>query len=231
MGFWKVLGIAAAGLVAVAAAPIALPAAAAMAAGAAAAAGSAGAAALGAASAAGGMGTLGAVGLAGGAAAAVGQRRKRKQIDDARDAGREEAMEEAQVKLTAQEKRFAKKMKQAAARFKEHREYEDFLLATFAITLALANCDGEIHPDEQRDIKEFVTGLGGAALPRRLTTAIKGLYKEPPTFKTAFALVEKVDRTHWPLINDALTLVVESDGITHKREKAFLTAWTKAQAA
>jgi tellurite resistance protein len=217
-----------------------------MAAGAAAAAGSAGAAALGAASAAGsmaatgvvgaagaagGMGTLGAVGLAGGAAAAVSQRRKRKQIDDAKESGREEAMEEAQAKLTAQEKRFAKKMKQAAARFKEHREFEDFLLATFAITLALANCDGEIHPDERQEINEFITGLAGAALPKRLNTAIKGLYKAPPTFKTAFALVEKVDRKHWPLINDALALVVESDGITHKREKAFLSAWSKAKAA
>ena len=71
----------------------------------------------------------------------------------------EEEVEAVSARLAAQEKRFAEKMKNVSERFSEHRQYEDFLIAVYAMAVSVSNCDGEIHSSERRDLEEFISGI------------------------------------------------------------------------
>ena len=74
-------------------------------------------------------------------------------------------------------------------------------------------------------------GISSEALPTRLKSVLVDLFEAPPSFNTAMLLVEKVAKEHWHCIDDAIRLVVASDGITHKRERQFLSAWDTVRAA
>ncbi|MBI1320207.1 MAG: hypothetical protein GC168_14865 [Candidatus Hydrogenedens sp.] len=171
--------------------------------------------------------TVGGALLGGGIGAAIGATKSR--IDADHESDLSEDNEELQARLTAQEARFAESMKVVSERFSEHRAYEDFLIGIYAMAVALANCDGEIHHEERQDIQEFVSGISSVALPERLKLVLIDLFESPPTFNTAMLFVEKVDRQHWPLIGDMLRLIAESDGVVHDREVAFLATWSAYQ--
>ena len=113
---------------------------------------------------------------------------------------------------------------------KEFANFGDRLVAMFAVGIACANCDGEIHPNEKRDIEEFIAGVSQSDLPSHIKTRIRKLWSEPPNVKTAFELAKQAD-VRFFVLDDIVDLVMVADGRVHPKEQAFRKAWATLKAA
>ena len=172
----------------------------------------------------------GAGGLAGAAGAAMvaGAAARRKGKEEGREEGRQDEREKSAATVAKLQTKFAEQIGAVSERFKEHKDFEEFIVATFAMCLALAKCDGEIHPNERDDIFEFVSGIAHGAYPDSMKKAIAELNSSPPSFATALKLVKELDESQWDSVDTALQLITESDGIVHENEETFLMAWGRA---
>lgn len=172
----------------------------------------------------------GAGGLAGAAGAAMiaGAAARRKGKEEGREEGRQDEREKSAATVAKLQSKFAEQIATISERFKSHKEFEEFVVATFAMCLALAKCDGEIHQDERNDIFEFVGGISHGAYPDSMKEAVARLNASPPSFASALELVKKLEESQWDSVDTALRLVVESDGVVHENEETFLVAWERA---
>ena len=205
MGIGKMLGFAALGVAAVAAAPF-----------------TGGGSILAATTAAGSLAGAGTIAAAAGAAAtgaAVG-----KAMSDREQAEKEKLLEENAL-LNQKAVKYEKAFKAALERFKGDKEYFNYIIATTAIGIAMANADGEISEEERIELDEFVGGIANSNYPQHIKDTIQKLYKNPPSFNTALQYLEKVDPSNYESIKDMLSLIMEADGHIHDKEKAFMKAF------
>jgi uncharacterized tellurite resistance protein B-like protein len=191
MGWGKILGMAAVGVAAVAAAPF-----------------TGGGSILGAATLAGSLGTAGAVaGAVGAGAAGAYAGKKLSDMDEDEKA------------------RSHQKVKKFEAVVKEHEKHTNLILALSALGCAMANADGEISPEEIVELNEFVGGLSSTSYPTHIAKQIKDMISNPPTFNEAMEHLTKVDSIEFPELRNFLVMIMESDGVVHKKEEAFLKAF------
>jgi uncharacterized tellurite resistance protein B-like protein len=205
MRLGKVLGFAALGIAAVAAAPF-----------------TGGGSILAATTAAGSLAGVGAVAAAAGAAtvgAGVG-----KVLSD-RDERKEEEKKEEIASLNIKAQKYEKKVKEAIKLFEGDKEYFNYIIATTAIGISMANADGEISEEERLELDEFVGGIAQSNYPEHIKDIIHDIYKNPPSFNAAIQHLEKVNPSNYESIKDMLELVMEADGVIHEKEKAFLSAF------
>lgn len=198
MGWGKVLGLAALGVGAVAAAPF-----------------------TGGGSILGAVGVAGSLAGAGTAAAAVGAGAAgayagKKLSDMEEDEKRELEKSVAKNNLRAQKSETA---------LKEHEEHTNLILALSALGCSMANADGEISPEEIIELNEFVGGISSQNYPAHITEQIKDMISNPPTFNEAMNHLEKVNAIEFPELRNFLVMVMESDEVVHKKEEAFLKAF------
>lgn len=196
MGWGKVLGLAALGVGAVAAAPF-----------------TGGGSILAATTAAGSLAGAGALaagaGVAGAAAGKVWS-----------DTDKEE--KKAQEEKIAE---YNQKAQKSEAALKEHEKHTNLILALSALGCAMANADGEISPEEIAELNEFVGGLSSQVYPSHITNQIEDMISNPPTFNEAMKYLEKVDVIEFPELRNFLVMIMESDDVIHKKEEAFLKAF------
>ena len=196
MGIGKVLGLAALGVGAVAAAPF-----------------TGGGSLLGAATIGASLAGAGAVatgaGLAGAAAGAY-------LTEQEKEENRKKEVELTKQRLEAEK---AEKV------VKEHEHHTKIILALTALGVAMANADGKITEDELTDLNEFVGGLASQGYPEHVVKQIEKLIENPPTFNEAIKYLEKVDAIEYPEIRNILVIIMESDGVNHDAEKGFLYAF------
>lgn len=243
MGFWKVLGVVAGGVAAVAIAPVAAPVlAAAGAAAAGALAAGAGAAATSATAAVVGVGlaaaeTAGAAAVAtaataaavdpllvaGAASVAAGAVAVKRSDANARGSERQAAFE-AGVSVANQ--RLEAQLAEIRDRLKDNLVFEKYLVALFAVGVAVANVDGNIDPAERVEIEEFVAGLAGARLPKAILQEIDALYRKPPTIDESFAYLKEAD-VDLSIVGDLIEAVIQADGIVTPEETAAKRQWIK----
>jgi uncharacterized tellurite resistance protein B-like protein len=205
MRLGKVLRFAALGVAAVAAAPF-----------------TGGGSILAATTAAGSLAGAGAVAAAAGAAtvgAGVG-----KVLSD-RDERKEEEIKEENASLNIKAQKYEKEIKEAIKRFEGDKEYFNYIIATTAIGISMANADGEISEEERLELDEFVGGIAQSNYPEHIKDSIHDIYKNPPSFNAAIQHLEKVNPSNYESIKDMLELVMEADGVIHEKEKAFLSAF------
>ena len=200
--FWKVLAGAATGVAVVVALPVAGP--------------------IGAITAV-GAAVAGTVGAAGGAVA------------DALDDSEEDAEKRGEQRGEERQKaKYAEAMARLKAILEAHRDdaknFHDTLVAMFAVGLACASCDGEIHDDEREELEEFVAGVSAANLPSSVKSDIRRLWNSPPNIKTAYELAKrsKVDPSRF---DDIIDVVMRADGREHPGETAFRHAWQRLSEA
>lgn len=198
MGWGKILGMAAVGVAAVAAAPF-----------------TGGGSILGAATLAGSLGTAGAV--AGAVGAGVAGAAAGKALSD-----KEENKKKAQDTKIAESHQ---KVKKFEAVVKEHEKHTNLILALSALGCAMANADGEISPEEIVELNEFVGGLSSTRYPTHIVNQIEDMISNPPTFTEAMKHLEKVEAIEFPELRNFLVMIMESDDVVHKKEKAFLKAF------
>lgn len=198
MGWGKVLGLAALGVGAVAAAPFT--------------GGGSILAATGAAASLAGAGTAAAAVGAGAAGAYVGKKLSDMDEDEKR----------AQETKVAEYNQRAQK---SEAALKEHEKHTNLILALSALGCAMANADGEISPEEIVELNEFVGGISSQEYPKHIIEQIEDMISNPPTFNEAMEHLTKVDSIEYPELRNFLVMVMESDGVKHKKEEIFLKAF------
>jgi len=205
MGLGKVLGFAALGVVAVAAAPF-----------------TGGGSILAATTAAGSLAGAGTIAVAVGAGA-VGAGVGKVLADNEKE--EKDELIKANAKLNSKAQEYEKEFKKAIARFEGDKEYFNYIIATTAIGISMANADGEISEEERVELDEFVGGIAQSNYPEHIKGIIGEIYKNPPSFNDAMVHLKKVSPSNYNSIKDMLELVMEADGDIHEKEKAFLNAF------
>ncbi len=131
--------------------------------------------------------------------------------------------ENARLKLKVE--KFEKEFKEAIERFQGDKEYFDYIIATTAIGMSMANADGEIAESERQALEEFIGGIVSSNYPEHIKKIIQDLYDNPRNFNTAMKYLENVNLSNYESIRDMLELVMKEDGYIHEKEKAFLKAF------
>jgi len=197
-GIGKVLGLAALGVAAVAAAPF-----------------TGGGSIAGAATLAGSL--AGAEAVAIGAAVAGG-------AVGAAMSRREEEEKEKKEKEIAKANQKAKNFEEIV---KEHQNHTEYILALSALGIAIANADGEISKEEMAELNEFVGGLASKKYPSHIIKKIEDMKNNPPSFNDAIKYLEKVNETDFDTLRDVLVVITEADGRVVDEEKAFIEAFDR----
>jgi hypothetical protein len=207
LNYWKILGGAAVGVVAIVASPIAGP--------------------VGAISLI-GAGIAAVTGAGAGVVADQLDDKGRSAVKQAAQRGKEHGESLAKAK---HEQVLALLAKDLELRRAEENKYFDYLLALAAVGIACANCDGHISDEEHVAITEFVVGVVAGALPDRIKQQLVQMQKEPPSIVTAFALAMKVGADKMPEFDDVIEMVCYADGHLHEKEAEFKAAWAQLKAA
>lgn len=198
MAWGKMLGLAALGVGAVAAAPF-----------------TGGGSILAATTAVASLGTTAAVASAAGAAA-VGAGAGKIWSD----------MEEKDKKeLEKQVAEYNQSAQKSEAALKELEKHTNLILALSALGCSMANADGEISPEEIVELNEFVGGISSQKYPSHIVKQINDMISNPPTFNEAMEHLTKIDSIEYPELRNFLVMVMESDEKVHKDEEIFLKAF------
>ena len=176
----------------------------------------------GAATLAGSLMGAGTIATAAGTAAAVGGAgayvaRKENEEDEKLN------QELAEQKLRAD--KLEEGIKKALSTFQGDREYFNYIIGLTAIGLAMANADGEITPEERRELEEFIGGIANSNYPPYVKQAINDLYENVPNLMTAMKYISKINPKNHETIRDLIKLVMMADNIRHEREVAFIQAF------
>lgn len=209
MGIGKILGFAALGVGAIAAAPF-----------------TGGGSIVGAVSLAGslaGAGALaagaGVVGAGVGVALSEQEKNKRKEQDE----------KEAEWKLKVD--KLEQSLKNALNNFKGDKECFNYVISATAIGIAIANADKDISKDEKDEIEAFIGGIVASTYPEWVKNTIKNLYINIPNFNSALMYLSKIDPSNRKSIRDLLEVVMMADGVSHEKELAFIKAFDIALAS
>ena len=208
MGFGKILGLAVLGIGAVAAAPF-----------------TGGGSIFGAATLAAsltGAGAIAAAGAAGAAGASVGYVLSRKEEEE------EQAKNEKIAELNKKAEKYEEELRKAISQFQGDKEYFNYIIASTAMGMAVANADGEISSEELIEINEFVGGMASLNYPQHIVTQIEEFKNNPLSFNEAMKYLERVSESNYESIKNLIELVIEADGFIHEKEKAFLEAFNSA---
>lgn len=130
--------------------------------------------------------------------------------------------------LRKKAEKLEEEIKRVIFQFQGDKEYFNYIIASTAIGIAIANADGEISNDELIEINEFIGGIASSNYPQHIVATITQLKDNPPSFNEAMEYLEKVNISNYESIRSLIELVIEADGIIHEKEKAFLEAFDSA---
>ncbi|EPO6703955.1 hypothetical protein ACR96V_31670 [Pseudomonas aeruginosa] len=214
INYWKVLGGAAVGVGAVAAAPF-----------------TGGGSLLGAASLAGslaGAGTIAAAVGAGVAGAVVGANLG--DDESVRQEGYNAGLKEGKAQNATEIDQLKKGLEKALGGLKGASEHFNAIIAMHAVAVAAANCDGHICESERECIEMFIAGLASSSFPDTVVEKITALYQAPPKLIEAFELA-KASSVEMSIYDEIINLVIHADGAVHVQENAFMQAWNTLKVA
>ncbi|PPA31416.1 hypothetical protein C3737_04390 [Aeromonas jandaei] len=210
MSFWKILGGAALGVGAIAAAPF-----------------TGGGSLLGAATLASslaGAGTIAAAVGAGAVGAAAGAYFD--DDDDIREEGRRRGEQEANARHTKDKENL---QHQIAELMSSVEKRENLLLTMFAVGICAANADHEICDAERSELMGLVAGIGeDKTISKVLKNKIDKYYNTPPNLPTVWKLIEKHgfnDPEHIKIFSQIVHMVVDADNHINDDELEFIDAW------
>ncbi len=121
--------------------------------------------------------------------------------------------------------RIKKEVENAKEVIKGYQVHDVSILAMCALGISMANSDGEISKEEQKDLKLFVGGESFKKLPNVIKDKIEEMLKNPPTLNEALKYLEKAKITDDITIRNILSVVMFADGKVAEEEKAFLKAF------
>ena len=178
----------------------------------------------------GAVGTVTAVGVAvgtavGGIAGAVASDKDKE--NSAYNRGKEQGKSENLSEMEALKSKFEK----ASRRFEEYKDFENYLLACYAVGISVAYCDGNFAEEEKNDLEEFIQGVSFQNYPNTFKEGIQNLYDNPPTFNEAKTFVKKVNKSDWSIFSDIIEIIIASDNIERNEERVYREAWKEFMSA
>lgn len=214
INYWKVLGGAAIGVGAVAAAPF-----------------------TGGGSLLGGATLLGSLAGAGTVAAAVGAGVAGAVVaanldgdEDAHKAGVEAGRKQAKAEHLVEVTKLKQNLEKAMQSLKLAGKHFNAIIALNAVALATANCKGGISTEDREGIEQFITGITASSIPDSVKVKIESLYQKPLAVKEAF-IMAKESGLDMSIFEEIINMVVLSKASVHPQEAAFMQAWNSLKVA
>lgn len=140
---------------------------------------------------------------------------------------REESLKRLKEKSEKSRKRFEKVEEEidetrAEINNQDPEQSVQFLIASSAIGFATANADGSISKDELRELAKFIHSLNPGKLPGSLVDKIV-LYKDnPPTLEDAVKEINLLSVSDYSLFRKEIELIINADGIPNEAEQKLL---------
>jgi tellurite resistance protein len=147
----------------------------------------------------------------------------RDKIEEGKNNAREEGR---QAGVAAATKQYDEKVQTLAARLRSYHDFDVKVAAFYALGLAVANADGEIHPNERQEIDEFVAGCSASNLPKPTLDLIAALSEKPPTIEDAVKYARNVGLSREDM-QDIIDVVANADEIIRQEEKDLFERWTR----
>ena len=137
---------------------------------------------------------------------------------------------EQQAKHEFEKKKFVEKMEIV---LKDTTKFYEYIIAMHAIGMATAYADGNVSEDEAKEIDEFVTGILSASLPDYVKKQIEDLKNNPPSLSTAHAFLKEAGITEkgWKDVDDLIEIVISADGNVDQQEINFKKSWDSLRKA
>lgn len=214
INYWKVLGGAAIGVGAIAAAPF-----------------------TGGGSLAGGATLIGSLAGAGTVAAAVGAGVAGAVVaanldgdEEIRKAGVEAGRKQAKAEHLAEITYLREQLATAMQSLKLAGKHFDAIIALNAVAVSTASCKGGITAEDREGIELFITGVAAGAIPESVQKKIESLYLMPPSVREAFTMAT-ASGLGMGIFDELINMVVLSKANVSPQEKAFMQAWNHLKAA
>ena len=214
INYWKVLGGAAIGVGAVAAAPF-----------------------TGGGSLLGGATLLGSLAGAGTVAAAVGAGVAGAVVaanldgdEEVHKAGVDAGRKQAKAEHLAEITKLNQNLEKAMQSLKLAGKHFNAIIALNAVAVATANSKGGISEEDREGIEQFITGVAAGAIPDNVKAKIESLYQQPPTVKEAFIIANE-SGMDMSIFDEIINMVVLSKASVDPQEAAFMQAWNSLKAA
>lgn len=214
INYWKVLGGAAIGVGAIAAAPF-----------------------TGGGSLAGGATLIGSLAGAGTVAAAVGAGVAGAVVaanldsdEEIRKAGVEAGRKQAKAEHLAEITYLKQQLEKAMQSLKLAGKHFDAIIALNAVAVATANCKGGITAEDSESIEMFITGVSAGTIPKAVQDKIALIYLMPPSVQEAFTLATG-SGLDMAIFDELINMVVLGKSSVNAQEKAFMQAWNTLKAA
>jgi hypothetical protein len=150
--------------------------------------------------------------------------------EQARKAGFDAGVKQAKAEQLAEISVLRDHLEKAMESLKAAGNHFNAIIALNAVAIATAQCDGDITPSERANIELFINGLAADAIPEAVKAKIESLYQQPPTVKEVFELAKKSGMS-LSIFDEIIHLVVLSDDIVHPQEAAFIQAWNSQKTA
>ncbi|HGW5376106.1 TPA: hypothetical protein ACNIJL_005147 [Pseudomonas aeruginosa] len=213
INYWKLLGGAAIGVGAVAAAPF-----------------TGGGSIIGAATLASSLAGAGTVAVAVGAGVAGAVVASQFDGDaEAHKAGYEEGRKEAKAEHLDEVSKLVQSLANALQSLKEAGTHFNAIIALHAVAVATASCEGSVNA-KRADIEMFISGITASSIPSNVQEKIESLYLRPPTVTEAHALA-KDSKVDMAIFDEIINLVVHADSSVHPQEAVFMQAWNTLRTA
>tara|TARA_B100001059_G_C17708353_1_gene514042 strand:- start:160 stop:819 length:660 start_codon:yes stop_codon:yes gene_type:complete len=168
------------------------------------------------------------VGAVGATAGAVANRREKKLEKDKIFQAKKEGKQESEIEKAIE---IEKLKAELACILADIEIRENFLVTAFAVGICAANADNEICESEKEEIEELVAGLGrNKTLSKVTQDRLKEWYKNPPNLTTVWAIIKnnKLDSPDYlETFDKIVNMVVWADGEKNIHEDEFINAWNR----
>lgn len=110
----------------------------------------------------------------------------------------------------------------------DYKRRDFFLLASVAIGICFANCDGYISEEEEYEINYFVgETLKNPNIPEQVKNQVKRIYEKKETFSLIEYYLDKLNMKELKVLDEMIEGVIMADGKETKEETSLRKVWLK----
>jgi hypothetical protein len=136
----------------------------------------------------------------------------------ANDKSREKAAE------TNASKKHAQQVQELVEKFQRYYDFDEKLVALYAIGLATANADGKVSQEERNELDAFIGGMLSEHFPAHIRNLVIQLTEKPPTLEQALAFAKNAKLPKQD-IDDIIDLIANADDEICEFDKRFIAQW------
>lgn len=154
---------------------------------------------------------------------------KTDEVDEAERRGRQRGANDAKAKCAQQWADMNARYEALSQHMTQQKDLEKLHLAMFSVGAACLRRCGAINDDNVAALKEFVFGVGFAALPAAILDEVNSIAAKPPTLKTAFTRARKLEPQMQALFDKMVAVAAYLNDNSGKHE--LMAEWTLLRAA